>query len=167
MLAFYFDDLSSNTAEAYSFYVKFRFEKNENKQKEAGVGPFKKIISVSVIVKLQAFRKMSLDHFQAKHFPLRLFRQLNMNWLFNFQQIFLFLELRFGTVADVVKGLRTEYFKSGRKCYKTFCLLLFWLLLENIEICSKWATGHTDSFNATQLFVDSNLFRRYLPSYSQ
>ena len=27
-------------AEAYSFSVKFVFEKNENKQKEAGVGPF-------------------------------------------------------------------------------------------------------------------------------
>ena len=30
----------SNPAEAYSFSVKFVFEKNENKQKEAGVGPF-------------------------------------------------------------------------------------------------------------------------------
>ena len=41
-LAFYSDDLSSNPAEAYSFAVKFVFEKNENKQKEAGVGQFKK-----------------------------------------------------------------------------------------------------------------------------
>ena len=39
-LAFYSDDLSSNPAEAYSFAVKFVFEKNENKQKEAGVGQF-------------------------------------------------------------------------------------------------------------------------------
>ena len=40
MLAFYSNDLSSNPADAYSFSVKFVFEKNENKQKEAGVGPF-------------------------------------------------------------------------------------------------------------------------------
>ena len=43
VLAFYSDDLSLNPAEAYTFSVKFVFEKNENKQKEAGVGPFKKI----------------------------------------------------------------------------------------------------------------------------
>ena len=35
-------DPSSNPAEDYSFYVKFVFEKNENKQKDDGVGPFKK-----------------------------------------------------------------------------------------------------------------------------
>ena len=35
------DDPSSNpTTESYSFFVKFVFEKNENKQKEAWVGPF-------------------------------------------------------------------------------------------------------------------------------
>ena len=38
VLAFYSDDPSSNPAEAYSFCVKFVFEKNENKQKEAGIG---------------------------------------------------------------------------------------------------------------------------------
>ena len=42
MLAFYSNDPSSNPADAYSFSVKFVFEKNENKQKEAGVGPFLK-----------------------------------------------------------------------------------------------------------------------------
>ena len=37
------DDLSSNPAEACSFFCKSVFEKNENKQKEAGVGQlFKK-----------------------------------------------------------------------------------------------------------------------------
>ena len=45
VLAFHSDDPSSNPAEAYSFFFKIVFEKNENKQKEAGVGPifFKKI----------------------------------------------------------------------------------------------------------------------------
>ena len=42
MLAFYSIDLRLNPTEAYSFSVKFVFEKNENKQKEAVVGPFKK-----------------------------------------------------------------------------------------------------------------------------
>ena len=35
VLAFYSNDPSSNPAVAYSFYVKFVLEKNENKQKEA------------------------------------------------------------------------------------------------------------------------------------
>ena len=34
------DNPSSNPAAAYSFYVKFVFEKNKNKQEEAGFGPF-------------------------------------------------------------------------------------------------------------------------------
>ena len=41
MLAFYSDDLSSNPAEAYNFSVNWVFGKNENKQKEAGIGPLK------------------------------------------------------------------------------------------------------------------------------
>ena len=46
VLAFYSDDPSSNPAEAYSFSVNFVFEKNQNKQKEGGVGHFfKKILS--------------------------------------------------------------------------------------------------------------------------
>ena len=40
VLAFCSDDPSSNLTEAYSFSVKCLFEKNENKQKEAVVGPF-------------------------------------------------------------------------------------------------------------------------------
>ena len=40
MLALYSDDPSSNPAEVYNFSVKIVIEKNENKQKEAGVGPF-------------------------------------------------------------------------------------------------------------------------------
>ena len=40
MLAVYSVKLSSNPAEAYSFLVKFVFEKNKNKQEEARVGPF-------------------------------------------------------------------------------------------------------------------------------
>ena len=39
-LAFYSQDPSSNPAETYSFSIKFVLEKNENKQKEAVVGPF-------------------------------------------------------------------------------------------------------------------------------
>ena len=41
VLAFLSDNPSSNPAEAYSFCVKFVFEKNENKHKEAEVGPLK------------------------------------------------------------------------------------------------------------------------------
>ena len=40
VLTFYSDNPSLNPTEAYSFSVKFVFEKNENEQKEAGVGPF-------------------------------------------------------------------------------------------------------------------------------
>ena len=39
VLAFYSDDPSSNPAETCSFSVKLVFEKNENKQREARVGP--------------------------------------------------------------------------------------------------------------------------------
>ena len=42
VLALWSDGLSSYPAEAYSFSVKFVFEKNENKEKEAQVGKFKK-----------------------------------------------------------------------------------------------------------------------------
>ena len=37
VLTFYTDDPSSNPAEAYRCFCKFAFEKNENKQKEAGL----------------------------------------------------------------------------------------------------------------------------------
>ena len=40
VLAFYSDNPSSNPVEAYSFSVNFVVEKNENKPKETGVGPF-------------------------------------------------------------------------------------------------------------------------------
>ena len=40
MLTFHSDDPSSNPAEAHYFSEKFVFEKKENKQKEARVGPF-------------------------------------------------------------------------------------------------------------------------------
>ena len=42
VIAFYSDNPSSNPTEAYSFSVQFVLEKNENKQKEAGVGHLKK-----------------------------------------------------------------------------------------------------------------------------
>ena len=41
VLVFYSDDPSSNTTEAYKFFCKIVFEKNENKQKEAVFGPLK------------------------------------------------------------------------------------------------------------------------------
>ena len=42
VFSFYSDDQSLIPAEAYSlFSEKFVFKKNENKQREAGVGPFK------------------------------------------------------------------------------------------------------------------------------
>ena len=52
VLAFLSKDPSSNSALAYSFSVEFVFEKNENKQKEAGIGPLflkKKRITATVI----------------------------------------------------------------------------------------------------------------------
>ena len=42
LLALYSDVPNSNPAGAYSFSVKFVYEKKENKQKVAGVGTFKK-----------------------------------------------------------------------------------------------------------------------------
>ena len=42
VLAYYSDNPSSDPADVYSFLLKFVFEKNKNKQKEAGVGPFVK-----------------------------------------------------------------------------------------------------------------------------
>ena len=53
MLAFYSDNLSSNSADAYSFSVEFVFEKNENKQKEAGYGTFIKPFGTPKLTVLQ------------------------------------------------------------------------------------------------------------------
>ena len=39
VLTFYSDDPSSRPADAYNFFCKICVWKNENKQKEAGVGP--------------------------------------------------------------------------------------------------------------------------------
>ena len=44
MFAFYCNDLCLNLSGEYIFSVKFMLEKNENKQKEPGDGPFKKTI---------------------------------------------------------------------------------------------------------------------------
>ena len=57
VLAFYSDDPSSIPAEVYNFFCKIVVEKNENKQKEAGVGPFfkKKIILESAVAFIQAY----------------------------------------------------------------------------------------------------------------
>ena len=52
VLAFYSNNPSLNLTDAYIFSVKFVFKKNENKQKEAGFGPFSK--------KLQAYLVWSL-----------------------------------------------------------------------------------------------------------
>ena len=50
VLAFYSEDPSSNPPDAYRFSVQFVFEKIENKQKEAEVGPFKKSRSFGAII---------------------------------------------------------------------------------------------------------------------
>ena len=42
VLAFCSNDPSLNPTESYNFNVTFVFEKNENKQKEAGLAQFKK-----------------------------------------------------------------------------------------------------------------------------
>ena len=54
VLAFLSKDPSSNPAKAYSFSVEFVFEKNENKQKEAGIGPlfFKKKRITATVIKI-------------------------------------------------------------------------------------------------------------------
>ena len=50
VLDFYYDDPSSNPAKAYSLFCKFCALKKENKQKEAGDGPFfKKMICLRCI----------------------------------------------------------------------------------------------------------------------
>ena len=48
VLAFFSENPSLNPADALSFYDKFVFEKNEIKQKVAGVGPFKKVLEENV-----------------------------------------------------------------------------------------------------------------------
>ena len=45
--AFLSDNPSSNPAAAYSFYVKFVFEKNKNKQEEAGLAHFFKKVGTN------------------------------------------------------------------------------------------------------------------------
>ena len=47
VLAFNSDDPGLNAADALSFFCKLLFEKNKYKQKEAGVGPFKKILCLT------------------------------------------------------------------------------------------------------------------------
>ena len=46
MLSFYSNDPSSNPAAVYNFSTEIVVEKSENKQKEAGIGPFKKTVYV-------------------------------------------------------------------------------------------------------------------------
>ena len=48
MLASYSDEVCSNPTDVYSFSDEFVLEKNENKQKEAGVSPFLKNSAESV-----------------------------------------------------------------------------------------------------------------------
>ena len=61
VLAFYSDNPSSNSAEAYSFSAKFVIKKNENKQIEAGVGPFKKYQICGFKLKISGFRSIGRD----------------------------------------------------------------------------------------------------------
>ena len=49
VLAFYSDDPSSIPAEVYNFFCKIVVEKDENKQKEAGVGPIFKKKDLTVV----------------------------------------------------------------------------------------------------------------------
>ena len=44
VLAYYSDDLSTNPAEAYSFFYKIFAWKDRNKQREAGVSPLKIVL---------------------------------------------------------------------------------------------------------------------------
>ena len=48
VLAFYSEDPSLNPAVVYSFFVRSEFEKNENKHKEAGDGPIKATITITM-----------------------------------------------------------------------------------------------------------------------
>ena len=56
VLTFYSDDPSLNPAKAYSFSVKFLFEKKENKQKEAGVGPIFKKRTRTLVIQIVPIR---------------------------------------------------------------------------------------------------------------
>ena len=62
VLTLYSHDPSSNPAEAYSFSVKFVFEKNKNKQKRPGVAQLLNIGSPSLVVDKQ-YGQLS-HHFQ-------------------------------------------------------------------------------------------------------
>ena len=57
VLAFYFDDPSSNPADNYHFSVNILFEKNENKQKEAWVGPFFNMVAKELSSKTICLRR--------------------------------------------------------------------------------------------------------------
>ena len=59
MFAFFSEDPSSNTAEVFSFSCKM-FEKNENKQKEAGVGPIVLLINHLIIAVVMQYFKFWL-----------------------------------------------------------------------------------------------------------
>ena len=50
-LTLHSDDPSSKPAKAYSFSVKFVFEKNKNQQKEAGVCPFPQKLHLNIELK--------------------------------------------------------------------------------------------------------------------
>ena len=62
LLAFNSDGPSSNPADVYSFSVKFVFEKNENKQKEAGIDPFLKIDSHSPLFAIKIILAVQLNN---------------------------------------------------------------------------------------------------------
>ena len=61
VFAFYSNDPSSNPAYTYSFSVKFLFEKNKNKQKEAWLDPLKKQNCFSSSALLWFWIKQSID----------------------------------------------------------------------------------------------------------
>ena len=71
-LTFYSDDPSSNPADAKSFSVKFVFEKNENKQKETGLGPFLTLSQRAI--EHSAIILGVLPGFAVQSFDIRLFK---------------------------------------------------------------------------------------------
>ena len=68
LLAFYYDNLSLNPADAYIFHVNFVFEKAKINKKEARVDPFKKgKVKIDFLKNLGLLRPLSFIFVPLKH----------------------------------------------------------------------------------------------------
>ena len=76
VLAFYSDNPSSNPAEPYIFFCKFSVWKNDNKQKEAGVGPFLKIKNAFTNLIFRPLLELQLETAMNHHLSLAVLKFL-------------------------------------------------------------------------------------------